>query len=184
MLFRSSPGCDVEGSRGHPGDEGRGQVPRGRAIPELTEVVAAPAHEGAVDGAGAGVLEPDRHLGQIAEDAGCGFIETANAPQGLREALAQVRRDHVLLLSASYAVERGFADELDELFAYDAGDAPRTLRAAPNSFATRLLPRLSKPAGIIAPRRVLTQINSSFDMDRLARKLKGANLATRARSLS
>lgn len=128
--------------------------------------------------------EPDRHLGQIAEDAGCVFIETANAPQGLREALAQVRRDHVLLLSASYAVERGFADELDELFAYDAGDAPRTLRAAPNSFATRLLPRLSKSAGIIAPRRVLTHIDSSFDMDRLARKLKGADLATRARSLS
>ena len=59
-----------------------------------------------------------------------------------------------------------------------------TLRATPHSFATRLLPRLSKSAGIIAPRRILTQIDSSFDMDRLARKLKGADLATRARRLS
>ena len=127
---------------------------------------------------------PGRDLGRIAEDAGCGFIETPDATQGLREALAQVRRDHVLLLSAGYAVERGFADELDELFAYESGDAQRTLRATPNSFTTRLLPRLSKSAGIIAPRRVLTQIDSSFDIDKLARKLKGADLATRARRLS
>ena len=127
---------------------------------------------------------PGRDLGRIAEDAGCGFIKTPDATHGLREALAQVRRDHVLLLCASYAVERGFADELDELFAYDAGDAPRILRATPNSFATRLLPRLSKSAGIIALRRILTPIDSSFDMDRLARKLKGADLATRARRLT
>ena len=127
---------------------------------------------------------PGRDLGRIAEDAGCGFIETPDATHGLREALAQVRRDHVLLISAGYAVERGFADELNEVFVYHASDTSRTLRATPSSFATRLLPRLSKSAGIIAPRRILTQIDSSFDMDKLARKLKGADLATRARRLT
>ncbi len=128
--------------------------------------------------------EPGRDLGGIAEDAGCSFIETTAALQGLREALAQVRREHVLLLSAGYAVERGFADELNELFAYEAADAPRTLRATPTSFATRLFPRLSRPAGVIAARRALTPINSFDDIVNLAQKLKGADLSTRARRLT
>ena len=128
--------------------------------------------------------EPGRDLGRIAEDAGCSFIETAAAQQGLREALAQARRAHVLLLSAGYAVERGFADELNELFAYSAADAPRTMRAKPTSFATRLFPRLSPPAGVITSRATLTRIDSFDDMARLAQKLKGADLSTRARRLT
>ena len=132
--------------------------------------------------------EPGRNLGRIAEDAGCGFIETGDAPGGLQQALTVVRRDQIFLLSAGYAVERGLADELNDLFAYGDTSAPRTLRAASTSFATRLFPSLSRPAGVLAPRRALTRVEA-FDgggdgMARLARKLKGADLATRARRLS
>lgn len=132
--------------------------------------------------------EPGRGLGKIAEDAGCGFIETSDALEGLRQALAAVRRDQILLLSADYAVDRGFADELNDLFAYGDPGAPRTLRAASTTFATRLFPALSRPAGVVAPRRALTPIDAfdgaSDGLQRLVRKLKSADLSTRARRLS
>ncbi len=128
--------------------------------------------------------EPGRNLGRIADDAGCGFIETRDAPEGLRQALAVVRRDQIFLLSAGYAVERGFADELNDLFAYGDPGAPRTLRAASTTFATRLFPGLSAPAGVIAPRRALTPAEDFHDVAGVARKLKGADLATRARRLT
>ena len=134
------------------------------------------------------VGEPGRGLGKIAEDAGCVFIETSDALEGLRQALAAMRRDQIFLLSADYAVDRGFADELNDLFAYGDPGAPRTLRAASTTFATRLFPGLSRPAGVVAPRRALTRIDA-FDgaadgLLRLARKLKGADLSTRARRLT
>gem|GEM_PF-1309729 len=130
------------------------------------------------------VGEPGRNLGRIAEDAGCGFIETTDASAGLRQALAAVRRDQIFLLSAGFAVERGFADELNDLFAYGDPGAPRTLRAASTTFATRLFPGLSQPAGVLAPRRALARTDDFDNVARLARKLKGADLATRARRLS
>lgn len=130
------------------------------------------------------VGEPGRGLGKIAEDAGCGFIETNDAKEGLRQALAAVRRDQIFLLSASYAVERGFADEVNDLFAYGDTGAPRTLRAASTTFVTRLFPDLSRPAGVVAPRRALSAINAFDDFPRLVRKLKGADLSTRARRLT
>jgi hypothetical protein len=134
------------------------------------------------------VGEPGRNLARIAEDAGCNFVETSNAPEGLREALATVRRDQIFLLSAGYAVERGFADELNDLFAYGDPGAPRTLRAASTTLTTRLFPVLSQPAGVIVSRQTLTQTNALLEtgggLARLSRKLKGADLATRARRLT
>jgi hypothetical protein len=134
------------------------------------------------------VGETGRGFDKIAEDAGCGFIETSSAAEGLRQALASVRRDQIFLLSAGYAVERGFADELNDLFAYGDAGAPRTLRAASTTFATRLFPGLSRPAGVVAPHRALTGIDACFDAEqgfsRLAGKLKGADLSTRARRLT
>ena len=132
--------------------------------------------------------EPGRNLARIAEDAGCGFVETGDATEGLRQALATVRRDQIFLLSAGYAVERGFADELNDLFAYGDPGAPRTLRAASTTFATRLFPALSRPAGAVASRQALTQttplIETGDSVARLSRKLKGADLSTRARRLT
>ena len=134
------------------------------------------------------VGEAGRGFDRIAEDAGCGFIETGSPVEGLRQALATVRRDQIFLLSAGYAVERGFADELNDLFAYGDAGAPRTLRAASTTFATRLFPGLSQPAGLVAPRRTLAELVAlAGPMDsftRLAGKLKGADLSTRARRLT
>lgn len=134
------------------------------------------------------VGEAGRGFDRIAEDAGCGFIETGSPVEGLRQALATVRRDQIFLLSAGYAVERGFADELKDLFAYGDAGAPRTLRAASTTFATRLFPGLSRPAGVVATREALTGIEAVLDASngfpRLAKKLKGADLSTRARRLT
>ncbi len=123
---------------------------------------------------------PQRGLGAIADEAGCALIETASAEEGLALGLEAARRDHILLLSAGNAVERGFIDEVDDLLAHGAPDRALVLRLAPHSFLTRLAPQLSQPVGIIAAKQAL-RAAASADLARLARKLGCAELSCRAR---
>ena len=123
---------------------------------------------------------PDCGLERIADEAGCALVKTARAGDGLAEALAMARRDHILLLLAGYAVERGFVEEIEDLFAYDDRGRARILRLAPHSLLTRLAPNLSRPVGLIAAKSALAEAGAA-DLSRLARKLRGAELTTRAR---
>jgi len=125
------------------------------------------------------VSDPARDLEGVADEAGCALIE---APRGLAlaQALKAARRDHVFLLLAGFSVERGFAEEAQDIFAYGDGSRPRTLRSAPDSWLTRLAPGLARPVGLIAAKSALAAANSG-DFPRLARKLGGADLTTRAR---
>ena len=61
---------------------------------------------------------PGRGLDRIADEAGCALIETPHAADGMAQALKAARRDHILLLLAGFAVERGFAEEAQDFFAY------------------------------------------------------------------
>ncbi len=123
---------------------------------------------------------PERGLEAIADEAGCALVETATAEEGLARGLDAARRDHVFLLLAGNAVERGFIDEVDDLLAYGATDRALVLRLAPHSLATRLAPRLSEPVGIIAAKSAL-RAAATADLARLARKLGCAELSCRAR---
>lgn len=123
---------------------------------------------------------PARGLARIADDAGCGVVESARAADGLAQALAMARQDDILLLLAGYAVERGFVEEVEDLFAYGDRGRARILRLAPHSLLTRLAPQLAAPVGLIAPKRAIAEAGAA-DLPRLARKLRGADLTTRAR---
>lgn len=123
---------------------------------------------------------PERGLGVIADDAGCALVEASRAEDGLREALMIARHDDILLLLAGYAPERGFVDEIHDAIVYGGRATTLTLRAAPNSFITRLAPRLAAPVGLIARKTALREAKSA-DLETLAKKLKGADLSTRAR---
>ncbi len=128
------------------------------------------------------VAERTRDLEGIADEAGCRLIEAPRA-DGVAQALKAARRDHVFLLLAGFAVERGFPEEARDVFAYGDISRPRTLRMAPDSLITRLAPRLARPVGLIATKHALAAVESA-DFGRLARKLRGADLTTRARRVS
>jgi len=123
---------------------------------------------------------PARGLDRIADDAGCALVENPDAGEGLDEALKLARRDEILLLLAGHALERGFIDEVQDLFAYGDHSRPLILRVAPHSLPTRLAPRLATPVGIIARKKLLRDA-APADLKRLAKKLAGADLTTRAR---
>lgn len=125
------------------------------------------------------LAEPAQDLNDVADEAGCALIEASRA-DGVAQALKAARRDHVFLLLAGFAVERGFAEEAQDIFAYGDRSRPRTLRLAPNSLMTRLAPGLARPVGLIATKSALVAAGRA-DFGRLARKLRGADLTTRAR---
>lgn len=126
------------------------------------------------------VAEPARGLEGVADEAGCALIETPLAADGVAQALKAARRDHVLLLLAGFAVERGFAEEVQDFFAYGDRSRARTLRLAPDSLFTRLAPGLARPVGLIAQKSALVAAGSA-DLPRLVRKLQGVDLTTCAR---
>jgi hypothetical protein len=121
---------------------------------------------------------PDSGLGVLAEEAGCGLVEAVDARSGLARALTGLRYPDVLVLRAGHAPERGFVDELRD--AHELGDRAQALvlRAAPHSLLTRLAPRLSEPVGLVAPRAAF---GAAGDLAVLARRLRAAELVTRAR---
>ncbi|MBY6239723.1 transposase [Methylosinus sp. Sm6] len=121
---------------------------------------------------------PDSGLGVLAEEAGCGLVEAVDARSGLARALAGVRYPDVLVLRAGHAPERGFVDELRDAHEYGERTRAHVLRAAPHSLLTRLAPRLSEPVGLIAPRAAF---GAAGDLAVLAKKLRAAELTTRAR---
>ena len=123
---------------------------------------------------------PGRSLEGVADEAGCALIETPDAADGLAQALKAARRDHVFLLLAGSAVERGFAEEAQDFFDYGDKSRARTLRLAPDSLITRLAPGLARPVGLIAPKSAFAA-SECADLARLARKLRGVDLTTRAR---
>ncbi|WP_332310708.1 transposase [Methylocystis silviterrae] len=124
---------------------------------------------------------PGRGLDGIADEAGCALIEAPHAGDGLAQALKAARRDHLLLLLAGFAVERGFAEEAQDFFAHGDASRARTLRLAPDSLITRLAPGLARPVGLIAPKSALAAAAEGADLARLVRKMRGADLTTRAR---
>lgn len=126
---------------------------------------------------------PGRLLSKIADDAGCGVVETASLDSGVGRALEMARHDHIFLLSAEYAVAPGFADEIADIFVYGEPDAPRALRLAPASLATRLMPSLAVAAGLVAPRPLLLRAPGRGEVHRLATRLARLSFATHARRL-
>jgi hypothetical protein len=119
-------------------------------------------------------------LGAVADEAGCVLIESADRGAGLALALRAARHADIFMLRAGYAVERGFVDEARDALALDGLERARVLRAAPESFATRIAPNFAEPVGLLARKAALLGAGAG-DVASLARRLRGAELATSAR---
>lgn len=149
---------------------------RERVVRSLSSLV-----DGCVEGlfADAALVGPaELGLGHIADEAGCELIEAPCAQEGLAAALAAARCGDVFALRAGYGVERGFVEEARDAL---AGGRPAVLRAAPDSFLTRLAPSFAAPVGLIA--RKETFRGAGADFVPLARRLRGEDLNSRARRL-
>lgn len=123
---------------------------------------------------------PGAGLGAIADEAGCALVEAEREAEGLTQALTLARCAEVFLLAAGHAVERGFVDEIEDHFAYGERGRALILRAAPDSLVTRLAPALARPVGLIAPKQAILDAGE-MALPTLARRLRGADLVTRAR---
>jgi hypothetical protein len=122
----------------------------------------------------------EQRLGKVADEAGCALIETEDARAGLAEALQTARHAHVFVLAAGHAVERGFVEEVSDLLAYGDPARAHLLRAAPDSFVTRLAPGLAAPVGIVALKSAAVAACAA-DIASLAKKLRAVDLRSRAR---
>ncbi len=122
-------------------------------------------------------------LATLADEAGATHLVSATAREGLPRALATARRQDVFLLAAGHAVERGFVEEVADARSF--GDPARALilRAAPDSLLTRLAPGLARPVGLIGRREAILAAGAT-DLGVLAKRLRGADLTTRARRTS
>jgi hypothetical protein len=123
---------------------------------------------------------PQLGLDKVADEAGSGVIETLDARAGLTEALQAARYPHVFALAAGHAVERGFVEEVADLLAYGDLGRAHLLRAAPDSFITRLAPGLAAPVGIVAIKSAAIAARAA-DIAALAKKLRAVDLSSRAR---
>jgi hypothetical protein len=90
---------------------------------------------------------------RIADHAGCEYVHASGAPL-VASGLAALKERRVLVVRAGRIPEHGFTGELADLAAYRAQQCALLLDA-PNSFLTRVMPRLARPSGVVAPQDAL-----------------------------
>ncbi len=102
---------------------------------------------------------PGHDLGFIADHAGCAFVEAEAETEALRKALALGRAADLVVLYAGYVPEIGFVDALEDLLRSRRSEEHGWLiRAAPESGIARLLPSVAPAVGLLASRRLCTDV--------------------------
>ncbi len=92
-------------------------------------------------------------LSRIADHAGCEYV-TAAAGELMGASLAALKEQRILVVRAGRVPEHGFTGELADFAAW-RGQSCGLLLEAPNSLLTRVLPRFSRAAAVVAPRNAL-----------------------------
>ena len=102
---------------------------------------------------------------EIAEHAGCSVAQGVNEASALAAAIAAAKSDRLFVLRAGHAPEAGFDQEARDLFDGLSAAAPRSaiLRAAPESFLTRVFPAAAGAAAFIANRQDIPGGGKSFE---------------------
>ena len=109
-------------------------------------------------------------LAEIADHAGCAYVEASSVKEGLARALAQARGEMVFVLEGGYAPLTGFVEEAGDLLR--AGDfRGAALRRAPDTMITRFAPSLARAVGVLAPRAALRDAGPR-DLAELIRRLR------------
>jgi hypothetical protein len=89
----------------------------------------------------------DDELGAIANEAGCGMIETRSAAEGLARAVAQSRSEIAFVLRGGFIPQNGFIEEASDLLLGAADFRGARLLREPDNLLTRLAPGLAEPVG-------------------------------------
>jgi hypothetical protein len=110
-------------------------------------------------------------LAVLADHAGCAFVETDSAKDGMTRAVAQMRANILFVLEGGYAPPSGFAQEVDDLLLDAANFRGALLRVAPDTLVTRLAPGLARPVGALALRHDIRSA-APHDLADLIRRLK------------
>jgi hypothetical protein len=149
----------------------------GRPVERATEAVArslAALVRAAMDGFvrdAAIVGPPGEELAELADHAGCAFIEATSVQEGLPIAIGQMRAEVLLVLEGGYAPQNGFPDEAGDLLLEQEAFRGALLKLAPDSLATRLAPALSQPVGALVLRAAAVA-TAPQDFADLIRRLK------------
>ena len=109
-------------------------------------------------------------LAELADHAGCAFVETGSTKEGLTRAVAQMRANILFVLEGGYAPPSGFTEEVGDLL-LAANFRGALLRVAPDTLVTRLAPGLARPVGALALRNDIRSA-APRDLDDLIRRLK------------
>lgn len=142
-------------------------LPSSEAVVRTLSALVPAAIEGIVRDVALATDAPASELARIADHAGCEYVEGAG--DGTLDAgLAALKEQRILLLRAGRVPEHGYAGELADLAAYRPQQCALLLDA-PASFMTRLMPRLSRASGLVAPREALR--NGRADVASLARSV-------------
>jgi hypothetical protein len=130
----------------------RGEPTSEAVVRTLTALVPA-AIEGIVRDVALASPRRSEDFSRIADHAGCEYVE-APADSLVNDSLAALKEPRILVLRAGRIPEHGFTRELADLAAYRAQQCALMLDA-PASLLTRVLPRLSRTSGVVAPRTAL-----------------------------
>lgn len=109
-------------------------------------------------------------LAEIANHAGCAFVEASSMAQGFPRALGQARSEVIFVLEGGYAPLTGFVEEAGDLLRSGAFRGA-LLRRAPDTLITRIAPSLARAVGALAPREAL-RAETPRDLGELIRRLK------------
>ncbi|MFN3889105.1 MAG: transposase [Beijerinckiaceae bacterium] len=146
---------------------GANGAPSSEAIVRTLASLVPAAIEGIVRDVALAAQSQSDDLSRIADHAGCEHVQ-ADADKLIAAGLATLKEPRVLVLRAGRVPEHGFIGELADFAAYRAQQAG-VLLDAPDSFLTRVVPRLARASGVVAPRDALT--GARPDVIAMAKKL-------------
>lgn len=118
---------------------------------------------------------PSIDLAGFADQAGCDFIQGATERDRLRDALARLRGDSILILAAGYGGDRSVVDELEVALSHPPGCGPLRILATSTNGARRLPFRRASTVGLVLPRASLTA--ASFESFATVAKRHGGAVA-------
>lgn len=128
-------------------------APSSEAIVRTLSALVPAAIEGVVRDVALASQSKNDDLSRIADHAGCEYVDAPGADL-MGASLAVLKEARILILRAGRVPEHGFVHELADFAAYGAQHCALLLEA-PNSLLTRMIPRLSRPSGVVAPRPAL-----------------------------
>ena len=101
-------------------------------------------------------------LRKIADHAGCEIAGAADPSGAIAAGLASARGDLLLVLSAGYAPQAGFIEEISDMFQRATRPDALRFRIVPTGFLTRLAPGFAPVRGLVAKRSVLDPKSPDF----------------------